>query len=306
MYDLIIIGGGPAGLSACVYAGRSLLRTLIIEKKNFGGRIKDTELVKNYPGLDSISGIELAEKLKQHAMSLENVEMIRATVDKIEKKDDIFYVHTKRRGIFEAKAVILSLGTREKVLGIDGELEFSGRGVSYCATCDAELVKDKDVHILGSGNVALEEAEYISKFANKITIFSIHPDGIVDADKEVFQQVQKNPKINIVYNTYVTKIQGNDHVSSLTLQTNGEEKTISTDGIFMFVGMEPETEFVEELGILNSEKFIKVNECKMTAISGLFAVGDCTDTVLRQAIVAAGDGAIAAVYADKFLRGEYK
>lgn len=306
MYDLIIVGGGPAGLSACVYAGRGMLKTLIIEKKSFGGRIKDTEIVKNYPGIKNISGADLSAKLKQHALEIENVEMIRATVTKIEKEEDIFKVHTKRKGVFESRAVVLALGTREKVLGIQGELEFSGKGVSYCATCDAELVRDKDVYILGSGNVALEEAEYISKFANKITIISIHPEGIVDADKEIFQQALKNPKINIIYNSYLTKIEGKDYVNSITIEQNNKTQKLDADGIFMFVGMVPETEMVQDLGILNDEKFIEVNEKKMTKIPGLFAVGDCTNTVLRQAIVAAGDGAIAAVFADRYLRGEYK
>ncbi|MBL7575461.1 thioredoxin reductase (NADPH) [Peptoniphilus asaccharolyticus DSM 20463] len=306
MYDLIIIGGGPAGLSACVYAGRGLLNTLIIEKKSFGGRIKDTEMVKNYPGIRQTSGIELSDMFRVHALGIENVERIKTTVTGVEKDGDVFKVHTKRRGTFEAKAVILALGTREKILGIEGEIEFSGRGVSYCATCDAEFVKDKDVHILGSGNVALEEAEYISKFANKVTIISIHPDGVVDADKDIFKQVLRNPKIDIIYNSYLTKIQGEEYVNSITLSTLGKEKDLETDGIFMFVGMEPQTEIVADLGILNENHFIEVDDRKMTKIPGLFAVGDCTDTVLRQAVVAASDGAIAAVYVDKYLRGEYR
>ncbi|EGY79322.1 NAD(P)/FAD-dependent oxidoreductase [Peptoniphilus indolicus] len=306
MYDLIIIGGGPAGLSACVYAGRGLLNTLIIEKKSFGGRIKDTEMVKNYPGIIQTSGIELSDMFRNHALGIENVERIKSTVTGVEKDGNIFKVHTKRRGTFEAKAVILALGTREKVLGIEGETEFAGKGVSYCATCDAEFVKDKDVHILGSGNVALEEAEYISKFANKVSIISIHPDGIVDADKDIFKQVLRNPKIEIIYNSYLIKIQGEEYVNSITLSKLGKETSLETDGIFMFVGMEPQTEIVSNLGILNENKFIKVNEKKMTNIPGLFAVGDCTDTVLRQAVVAASDGAIAAVYADRYLREEYR
>lgn len=306
MYDLIIIGGGPAGLSACVYAGRGLLNTLIIEKKSFGGRIKDTEMVTNYPAIRQTSGIELSDMFKVHALGIENVERIKTTVTGVEKDGDVFKVHTKRRGTFEAKAVILALGTREKILGIEGEIEFSGRGVSYCATCDAEFVKDKDVHILGSGNVALEEAEYISKFANKVTIISIHPDGVVDADKDIFKQVLRNPKIDIIYNSYLTKIQGEEYVNSITLSTLGQEKDLETDGIFMFVGMEPQTEIVADLGILNENHFIEVDDRKMTKIPGLFAAGDCTDTVLRQAVVAASDGAIAAVYVDKYLRGEYR
>lgn len=306
MYDLIIIGGGPAGLSACVYAGRGFLNTLIIEKKSFGGRIKDTETVKNYPGIIQTSGIELSDMFRNHALGIENVERIKSTVTGVEKDGNIFKVHTKRRGTFEARAVILALGTREKILGIEGETEFAGKGVSYCAMCDAEFVKDKDVHILGSGNVALEEAEYISKFANKVTIISIHPDGIVDADKDIFKQVLKNPKIEIIYNSYLTKIQGEEYVNSITLSKLGKETSLETDGIFMFVGMEPQTEIVSNLGILNQNKFIKVNEKKMTNIPGLFAIGDCTDTVLRQAVVAASDGAIAAVYVDRYLREEYR
>ena len=187
----------------------------------------------------------------------------------------------------------MHLVQEKKVLGIEGETEFAGKGVSYCATCDAEFVKDKDVHILGSGNVALEEAEYISKFANKVSIISIHPDGIVDADKDIFKQVLRNPKIEIIYNSYLIKIQGEEYVNSITLSKLGKETSLETDGIFMFVGMEPQTEIVSNLGILNENKFIKVNEKKMTNIPGLFAVGDCTDTVLRQAVVAASDGAIA-------------
>lgn len=305
MYDLIIVGGGPAGLSAGIYAGRSLLNTLIIEKKSFGGRIKDTEIVTNYPGIKQTSGIDLSQMLANHALEIENVEKVRATVTKIEKKDSIFQVYTKRGGFYEAKTVILALGTKEKILGIEGEIEFTGKGVSYCATCDAELVRDKDVFILGSGNVALEEASYISKFANKTTIISIHQDGKVDADEKIFRQVQKNPKIQIMYNTFLKKIEGKERINSITVEKMGKEYKIETDGIFMFVGMEPQTEFISDLNILNENGFIIVNEKKMTSIHGLFAAGDCTNTVLRQAVVAAGDGAIAAVFADKYIRGEY-
>ncbi|WBW50543.1 FAD-dependent oxidoreductase [Peptoniphilus equinus] len=304
MYDLIVIGGGPAGLSACIYAGRGLLNTLLLEKQTFGGRIKDTELIRNYPGIEDITGDDLAHLFLKHAENTELIERMRGTVSKLEVMDDYFRVHTLRRGIYEAKTVILAMGTRERILGIPGEAQFSGFGVSYCATCDAELVKDKDVYIVGSGNVALESADFIAKFANSTTIISVHDTGIVDGDASTFKRLLNNPKIDFIYNAKVRSINGDEHVSSITIEVPDGVHTMDCEGVFMYVGSTPETEFLKDMGILNDQGYIEVDERMRTKIAGLYAAGDCTTTTLRQVIVAAADGAKAAVFAERYLRGD--
>lgn len=306
IYDLIIVGAGSAGISAAIYAGRAMLKTLVIEKSSYGGRIKDTSEIVNYPGFKRISGMELISNFKEQAINYPTNDFIYGTVNKIVKEDNgNFTVSTRRKGDFSAKAVIVALGTKAKILGINGESEFTGKGVSYCSTCDANLFAGKDIHILGSGDVALEEADYLSKFVNKITMIVIHEEGIVDGNEVEKQRVMNNPKIEFLWNTSLEEIKGDGFVKELIVKNlaTGEKKRISSEGIFMFVGLVPQTDIVKGLAELNDNGFIIVDEKKETNVEGLFAAGDCTETYLRQVITAASDGAVAAVAAERYIRG---
>lgn len=306
IYDLIIVGAGSAGLSSAIYAGRAVLNTLIIDKSGFGGRIRDTAEILNYPGCESISGIGLVQKFREHAMSYSTNDFVYGTVTKVKKEDEYFVVSTRRKGDFKAKCVILGLGTVSRVLGLNGELDFQGHGVSYCATCDANMFIGKDIHILGSGDVALEEADYLSKFANKVTMIVIHDEGIVDGTEIQKRRVMHNPKIEFMWNTALDEICGDDFVKEIVVKNlkTDEKKKISSEGIFMFVGLKPQTKILQGLVDLDKDGFVKVNEFQQTSIEGLFAAGDCTNTYLRQVVTAASDGAKAAVAAERYIRRE--
>lgn len=306
IYDLIIVGAGSAGLSAAIYAGRAMLNTLVIEKSSYGGRIKDTSEIVNYPGFDRISGLGLIQNFREQAVRYGTNNFIFGTVKKISKSDGIFTVSTRRKGDFKAKTVIIALGSKSKVLGIKGETEFRGQGVSYCATCDANFFAGKNIHILGSGNVALEEADYLSKFANKVTMIVLHEKGIVDGSEVQKRRIFKNPKVEFLWDTELEEINGDDgFIQELVVKnrTTQEKKRISSEGIFMFVGLVPETEVLKGLVDLDEEGFVIVDSKQETSLEGLYAAGDCTKTYLRQVVTAASDGAVAAVAAERNIRG---
>lgn len=306
IYDLIIVGAGSSGLSSAIYAGRAVLNTLIIDKSGFGGRIRDTAEILNYPGCESISGLGLVQKFREHAMSYPTNNFVYGTVTNIQKEEEYFVVTTRRKGNFKAKCVILALGTVSKVLDLKGESDFQGQGVSYCATCDANMFKGKDIHILGSGDVALEEADYLSKFANKVTIIVIHDEGIVDGTEIQKRRVMDNPKIDFMWNTALDEICGDNFVREIVIRNlkTQEKKKVSSEGVFIFVGLRPQTEILEGIVDLDEDGFVKVNEFQQTSIEGLFAAGDCTSTYLRQVVTAASDGAKATVAAERYIRRE--
>lgn len=201
IYDLIIVGGGPAGLSAAIYAGRSERQTLLLEKGSYGGRINDTYEIRNYPGTIVDSGQHLMERFREHAASHPTVELKRTTVTGIRKEGDLFVVETKRRGDFKAHSVVLDLGTRPRELGIKGEQEFTGHGVAYCATCDAEFFKGKEIYVLGAGDQAIEESDYLTGFASKVTIIVLHEKGHLDCNEVAAEHAYKNPKIDFVWSS---------------------------------------------------------------------------------------------------------
>lgn len=303
-YDLIIIGGGPAGLSAAIYAGRAEQKTLLIEKGSYGGRIKDTLEIRNYPGTISDSGAGLMQKFKEHAQSYPTNTFTRTTVTAITKDDRGFLVHTKRKGDFYADCVMLDTGTRPRVLGIPGELEFVGHGVAYCATCDAEFFKGKDVYVLGAGDQAIEESCYLTNFAKSVTVIVLHEEGHLDCNEVAAETAYKNPKIHFIWNSTLLAIKGNEHVESLVIKNveTGEEKEHIADGIFFFVGMVPQTELVKDLVTMDKHGYIAVNEKKETNVAGLYAVGDCTQTFLRQVVTSAADGAIGATASQRYIK----
>ena len=304
IYDLIIVGGGPAGLAAAIYAGRSERRTLLLEKGSYGGRINDTYEIRNYPGTIVDSGQHLMEKFREHAASHSTVELKRTTVTEIRKEGDLFVVGTKRRGDFKARSVILDLGTRPRELGIKGEQEFTGHGVAYCATCDAEFFKGKEIYVLGAGDQAVEESDYLTGFASKVTIIVLHEEGHLDCNEVAAEHAYKNPRIDFVWSTTVQEIKGGDHVESLVLKNvdTGETREVKADGLFFFVGMVPQTELVRDMVECDHSGYIKVNEKMETNVPGLYAVGDCTQTFLRQVITSAADGAVAAVASERYVK----
>ncbi len=304
-YDVIIIGGGPAGLAAAIYAGRAGRKTLMIEKGSFGGRINDTREIRNYPGFITDSGAGLMQKFKAHAQSYATNVFKRTTVTGLETmKDGAFLVHTKRRGDFIGDCVILDTGTKPRVLGIPNEIELAGHGVAYCATCDAEFFRDKEIYVLGAGDQAIEESGYLTNFAKKVTVIVLHEEGHLDCNEMAAAQAYANPKIEFVWNTTLQEILGDEEVRGLILKNvvSGETRKVRADGIFFFVGMVPQTEFVQNVVACDAKGYILVNEKKETSVPGIYAVGDCTQTFLRQVVTSAADGAIAATASERYCR----
>lgn len=304
-YDVIIIGGGPAGLAAAIYAGRAGRKNLMIEKGSFGGRINDTREIRNYPGFISDSGAGLMQKFKAHAQSYATNVFKRTTVTGLETMEDgAFLVHTKRRGDFIGDSVILDTGTKPRVLGIPNEIELAGHGVAYCATCDAEFFRDKEIYVLGAGDQAIEESGYLTHFAKKVTVIVLHEKGHLDCNEMAAAEAYANPKIEFVWNTTLQEILGDEEVRGLILKNvvSGETREVRADGIFFFVGMVPQTEFVQNVVACDAKGYILVNEKKETSVPGIYAVGDCTQTFLRQVVTAAADGAIAATASERYCR----
>lgn len=304
IYDVIIIGGGPAGMAAAVYAGRSRRDTLVLEKSGYGGRVKDTGEIRNYPGTQSDSGQGLMEKFRAHAQSYPAVEFCHSTVTSIRRENGLFLVDTKRRGSFTARSVILALGTKPRELGIPGENQFTGHGVAYCATCDAEFFKGKTIYVLGAGDQAVEEADYLTGFARKVTIIVLHEKSRLDCNEVSAERAYKNPGIEFIWNTTVQEIKGSDHVEALVLKNvdTGEVSEVPADGLFFFVGMVPQTELVRGLADCDKAGYILVNEKKETSLPGLYAAGDCTQTFLRQVVTSAADGAVAATASERYVK----
>ncbi|MFA7057987.1 MAG: thioredoxin-disulfide reductase [Candidatus Cloacimonadales bacterium] len=307
IYDTIIIGGGPGGLSAAIYAARSKMKTLVIEqKRKTGGQAATTYEMENYPGFPSASGPEIMDKFREHCDKF-GVEFARGKVERIEQLEDGFLkkVITKDDE-FTTKTIIVGTGAEPRVLGIPGENTFRGKGVSYCATCDGDFYEDLDIVVVGNGNTAVEESMYLTKFVNKITMIVIHDEGTMDADKAAQEQIKENCKIEYIWNSTVAAINGDemvDHVMIKNIKTN-EVTKLDCDGVFMFVGTVPRTDFLEGLVDLNPQKYIKINERMETNVPGIFACGDVTNKMLRQVVTAASDGAIAAVVAEKYIEEE--
>jgi thioredoxin reductase (NADPH) len=299
-YDVIIIGGGPAGLSAGIYTSRSRLNTLLIERGVVGGRITDAELVENYPGFaEGVSGAELGQLMQQQAAKY-GLNIAIAEVTSIELKKDKKVVKTTK-GDFNAKAVIIASGSERGKLGIPGEKALTGKGVSYCATCDAPFFKKKPVAVVGGGNAAISEALHLAKFASKVIV--IHRRHQLRATRIMEEKARAESRIEFLWNTVVEKIEGKDTVKRLSLRQvkTGKESTLDVTGIFIAVGLKPSTDFLKGVLPLDKAGYIITNDRMETKVPGIFAAGDIRQHSPRQAITAAGDGATAAVFADEFL-----
>ena len=299
-YEVIIIGGGPAGLSAGIYAARARLRSLLIERGVVGGLIADAELVENYPGFpQGVSGIELGQLMHQQATRY-GLETLLAEATGIELQGEKKVVVTTK-GKFTAKAVIIASGSERRKLGIPGEEEFTGKGVSYCATCDGPFFREQPVAVVGGGNAAITEALHLVKFTSKVKV--IHRRNELRATPILEERALAEPKIEFLWNTVVEEIEGKDKVKRLKLSNvlTGEKSTLDVAGIFVSVGLRPNTAFVKSLIPVDDAGYITTNERMETEISGIFAAGDVRRNSARQTITAAGDGATAAIYAGKFI-----
>ena len=301
LYDVAVIGSGPAGMTAGIYASRALLNTIIFEKNAYGGLMALTDKLENWPGEKSIAGYELAEKMHAQALDL-GCKFVSEEVLKVEKTGEKqFSIKTSSGSGFSAKTVIYAAGSVPRKAGIPGEQEFTGSGVSYCAVCDGAFYRGLKVAVLGGGDSALKEALYLTKFAEKVTI--IHRREEFRAEKITQNEVRSNPKIDFILNSVAERIEGKDFVEKIIVKNvkTGELSELAVDGVFVFLGYIPETKPVEELAKLAESGHIQTDsECR-TSTDGLFAAGDIREKLVRQVSTAVGDGAIAAVAAEHYL-----
>lgn len=298
--DVIILGGGPAGLTAGIYAGRNLWRTLIIEKALVGGNAALTEKIDNYPGFpEGITGEELVKRMENQAKKF-GAKILESDVLNI-KIDGVWKIIETSNGIYKAPALIIATGTRPKKLEVPGEKEFIGKGVSYCAVCDGAFFVDKKVAVIGGGDSAVEEAIYLTKFAQEVTI--IHRRETLRAEKINQQRAFSNPKIKFLWNHIVKAIEGDKKVERLILEDlkANEIKQFPVDGVFIYIGLIPNTELFKGILNLDQNGFIITDEKMHTSIPGIYAAGDVRGKVLRQIVTAVSDGAIAGMEASKFL-----
>ncbi|MCL0053295.1 thioredoxin-disulfide reductase [Dehalococcoidales bacterium] len=299
-YELIIIGGGPAGLSAGLYASRARLNCLLIEKGLVGGQIVNAERVENYPGFpQGISGVELGQLMHQQATKY-GLKTIIAEVTGIELEGEQKIVKTTK-GNFTAKAVIIASGSQRYKLGIPGEEEFTGKGVSYCATCDAAFFKEQSVVVIGGSDAAITEALHLAKFASKVIV--IHRRNQLRASRFLQEKALAEPKIEFLWNTVVDEIEGKESVKRIKLRQviTGEKSTLEIAGVFISIGLKPNTDYLKGILPLDATGHIITNDRMETEIPGIFAAGNIRCNSARQAITAAGDGATAAIYAEKFI-----
>lgn len=299
-YEVIIIGGGPAGLSAGLYTSRARLSSLLIEKMGVGGQIADAEQVDNYPGFpQGIGGFELGQLMHQQATEY-GLKTLLAEVTGIELQERQKVLKTTE-GNFATKAVIIASGSERRKLGIPGEEKFTGKGVSYCATCDAPLFREKPVAVVGGGDAAITEAIYLAKFASKVTV--IHRRDQLRASRILQEKAFAEPKIEFLWNSVVEEIEGTDLVQRIRLRQvkTGENSTLDISGIFISVGLKPNTDYLKGILPLDAAGYIITNDKMETEIPGILAAGDIRRNSARQAIAAAGDGATAAIYAERFI-----
>ena len=299
-YDVVILGGGPAGLSAAIYAARGAAKTAVIDISMFGGQPSNYLELENYPGLGKIGGYDMMEKFEEHAGMFDIDKYPMQEIEKVELTTEPKIVETKDT-IYEANTIIIATGAQAKKLGIEGEKEFIGRGVSYCAVCDGAFYKDKTVVVVGGGNAAVEEGCYLTKFEKKVYI--IHRRDTLRADRIVQERAFKNDKVEFVFDTIPVKINGENCVESITVKNvkTGETTDIATDGVFPYIGFAPNSEYFNAQLEQNEAGFIVTNDCMETSVKGVYAIGDIRTTPLRQVITAAADGAVAGCYAVKYL-----
>ncbi|MFN3568354.1 MAG: thioredoxin-disulfide reductase [Caldimicrobium sp.] len=303
IYDLVILGGGPAGLTAGLYAKRSYLQTLLIEKGPVGGQVLYTDLIENYPGFpEGISGYDLIERFKKQVEKFGLPIHYDEVVDFANFGDfkEIILASGKK---VSTKALILALGAKPKVLNIPGEKEFTGKGVSYCAICDGPFYRDEEVAVVGGGNTALQEALFLTKFARKV--FLIHRRESFRGTAILQERVLSNPKIEVLWPFVVEKIEGKDKVEKIIIRNlkEGQIQELRVSGIFIFIGLSPQTDWLKGKIDLDENGFIIVDKEMRTNVPGVFACGDVVSKKFRQIINACGEGAVAALSAEEYIKG---
>jgi thioredoxin reductase (NADPH) len=301
-YEVIIIGGGPAGLTAGLYTARARLKTLLLEKMLVGGQIATADRVDNFPGFpEGINGLELTARMHEQAKGF-GLKTLMAEVTGLELKGEYKIIKTTE-GEYTARTVIIAGGSLRSKLGVPGETEYAGRGVSYCATCDGPFYAGKTVAVVGGGNVAVSEAIHLTSIATRVIL--IHRRNQLRADRILQEKILAEPGVETRWDSIVTGIRGKAFVETLSLENvkNGATSELPVDGVFISVGLKPETEYLKGVLNLGEDGYITTTERMETAIPGVFAAGDIRRNSGRQAICAAGDGATAAIFTEKYLRG---
>ncbi len=298
IYDIIVVGSGPAGLTAAIYARRADKSVLVIEKETFGGEITHSPKVENYPGFIEMSGNEFADKLIDQATNLGAVIEMDNITD-AEKNGGVFLV-TGEYGSYEGRSLIIASGSKHRRLGLEKEEELTGNGISYCAVCDGPFFKGMEVAIIGGGNSALQEAVMLSEYCTKVTVVQDMP--FLTGEKKLQEILEKRDNVEIILGVTVKALEGDDKLTALTLESkqDGTKTSLAVDGAFVAIGQVPENKAFEKLVELDERGYIVSGEDTLTKTEGVFAAGDCRTKAIRQIVTATGDGAVAAVAACKF------
>ncbi|MCL2368970.1 MAG: thioredoxin-disulfide reductase [Oscillospiraceae bacterium] len=303
MYDILVVGGGPGGLAAGIYGSRARLKTAILEKGRPGGQAASTMEMENYPGFyEETTGPQIMRQFQSHAEHFGTVVLKGLAVD-VDFSGPIKKVTTQAGETYQAHSVILAPGAEPRSLNVPGEGKLRGKGVSYCATCDADFFEELDVVVVGNGDAAIEEAMYLTKFAESVTIIVIHDEGVLDCNKMSAERAFENPKIRWLWNSVLDEIQGDELVEGVVVKNikTGALTDLEVNGVFFFVGTVPKTDFLKGKIELDEQGYIPTNELMETNVPGVYAVGDARVKYLRQVVTAAADGAIASVAAEKYL-----
>lgn len=299
--DVIILGSGPAGLTAAIYASRSKLCTVVIDEGMVGGQVATTYTVENYPGTGGeISGFELMEKMKMQALHFgTRIDELKHVLS-VELNEEKKYVKTQDADYY-AKVLIIATGAQPRKLPVDEEKDYRGKGIHYCATCDGALYSGTEVFVVGGGNSAVEEAGFLTRFVDKVTI--IHHKDKLQASKAGQELVFENPKISIIWDTKINKIIGDNFMTGVVIENvkTGDVRELSGEGVFVYIGLKPETDMFKDLVFVNDRGYIVTNEDMQTNISGVFAIGDVRSKKVRQISTAVGDGTIAGIMAEKYI-----
>ncbi len=303
VYDVLIIGGGPAGLTAALYAARSRLKAVVLERGMAGGQAATTHKIENYPGFpDGILGPDLGQALEQQATNF-GAEFVQTEIEGVDLSGDLKTVKAYE-GEYKGRTLILATGADPKKLGVKGEEELRGRGVSYCATCDGAFFKDQEVIVVGGGDAAVEEALFLTRFAKKVSI--VHRRYQLRAAPVIQERAKANEKVAFIWDSVVDEIKGEKHVEGVVVKNvkTGETKTVPAAGIFIYVGLVPNTALLKGQVGMDPQGYILAGEDTMTSKPGVFAAGDCRKKPLRQVVTAVSDGAVAAMAATKNLEEE--